>query len=247
MTHFNEQQLQEIRLLLQQNRKVEAVKYVKDHSDLGLKEAKDYVDQFQNQAQFFANQYASQSSADSDTPLQTHQQELQSLIQQGRKIEAIKIVMDQSQLGLKDAKDLVEELERNPHLDFQHFQSDQDFYQSAHSHYKSIQTNYSTGEIFILYQDGRKERIDEHHPDWDDIMDQFGGESYDSATDYLTAMQTRMQQNTPDSTRHAHTRPSASASPMVGIEDQSKKKRSSLFIFAVVIIIALILYLLSTR
>ena len=45
MPNFNPQQRQEILLLIQQGRKVEAVKWVKDHSDLGLKEAKDYVKQ----------------------------------------------------------------------------------------------------------------------------------------------------------------------------------------------------------
>ena len=44
MPNFNPQQRQEILLLIQQGRKVEAVKWVKDHSDLGLKEAKDLVD-----------------------------------------------------------------------------------------------------------------------------------------------------------------------------------------------------------
>lgn len=248
MTHFNNHQLQEIRLLLQQNRKVEAVKYVKDHSNLGLKESKDFVDQFENQAQFFYSEYAHQNTDDLNTSQTIQHHEILSLIQQGRKIEAIKLVMDQSHLGLKDAKDFVEELAENPDSNILDFESDQDFYQRSHPQYKSIQTNYSTGEIFILYQDGRKERIDEHHSDWDDIMDQFGGgASYDSATDYLTAMQTRTQKTTTDATLHAHTRPSASTSPLVGIEDQSKKKRSPLFIIVIVIIIAFILYLLSTR
>lgn len=118
MTHFNNHQLQEIRLLLQQNRKVEAVKYVKDHSNLGLKESKDFVDQFENQAQFFNSEYAHQNTDDLNTPQPIQHHEVLSLIQQGRKIEAIKLVMDQSHLGLKDAKDFVEELAENPDLTF---------------------------------------------------------------------------------------------------------------------------------
>lgn len=248
MTHFNHHQLQEIRLLLQQNRKVEAVKYVKDHSNLGLKESKDFVDQFENQAQFFSSEYAHQDTDDLSTPRPIQHHEILSLIHQGRKIEAIKLVMDQSHLGLKDAKDFVEELAENPDSNILDFESDQDFYQRSHPQYKSIQTNYSTGEIFILYHDGRKEPIDQNHPDWYNIMNQFaGGESYHSATDYLSAMQTRIQQKSSASTDQPHTRPVASESPTVGIEDQSKKKRSPLFIIIVLIIIALMFYLLSNR
>ena len=107
MTLFTEAQKQEILSIAQQHSKIEAIKWIRDHSDLGLKQAKDYVE---NLLENSIDHSTFQSSTDSSTssssiPLQ----EIHLMLQQGRKIEAIKLVKDSSNIGLKEAKDLVDE------------------------------------------------------------------------------------------------------------------------------------------
>ena len=103
MTLFSERQKQDILLLIQQNRKIEAIKWVVDHSDLGLKEAKDYVENLAENPNHTTTQSLTNSSI---SPI--HAQEIYTLIQQNQKIEAIKLVKKYSTLDLKDAKEFVE-------------------------------------------------------------------------------------------------------------------------------------------
>lgn len=115
MTLFTEAQKQEILSLAQQNSKIEAIKWVIDHSDLGLKQAKDYVESLLENSSGNSSHFTFQSSTDSSIssssiPLQ----EIHLLLQQGRKIEAIKLVKDSSNIGLKEAKEYIESLEESP-------------------------------------------------------------------------------------------------------------------------------------
>lgn len=111
MTLFSERQKQDILLLIQQNRKIEAIKWVVDHSDLGLKEAKDYVENLAENPNHTTTQSLTNSSI---SPI--HAQEIYTLIQQNQKIEAIKLVKKYSTLDLKDAKEFVESLMTHPNL-----------------------------------------------------------------------------------------------------------------------------------
>ena len=118
MTLFTEAQKQEILSLAQQNSKIEAIKWVIDHSDLGLKQAKDYVESLLENSSGNSSHFTFQSSTDSSIssssiPLQ----EIHLLLQQGRKIEAIKLVKDSSNIGLKEAKEYIESLEESPRSD----------------------------------------------------------------------------------------------------------------------------------
>ncbi|WP_353161128.1 ribosomal protein L7/L12 [Acinetobacter guillouiae] len=245
MPNFNPQQRQEILLLIQQGRKVEAVKWVKDHSDLGLKEAKDYVENLTENAYNFAFADTAQSDSSRDIHLQIPQQDILALIQQNRKIEAIKLVMENSNLGLKDAKDFVEQLTENPNLAINQFQFDDDFYDSQHPRYKAIQSNFETGEIYVLDQDHQKVLIDEHHPDWDEIMRHFSqGETYDSAAAYIAAMKAKARDSAVNSTHNIQSipRPSSVTTQPVGIEDQTKKKGLPIVMLVVIAIVAVIAY-----
>lgn len=121
MTLFTEAQKQEILSLAQQNSKIEAIKWVIDHSDLGLKQAKDYVESLLENSSGNSSHFTFQSSTDSSIssssiPLQ----EIHLLLQQGRKIEAIKLVKDSSNIGLKEAKEYIESLEESPHSNHNH-------------------------------------------------------------------------------------------------------------------------------
>ena len=125
MTLFTEAQKQEILSLAQQNSKIEAIKWVIDHSNLGLKQAKDYVESLLENSSGNSSHFTFQSSTDSSIssssiPLQ----EIHLLLQQGRKIEAIKLVKDSSNIGLKEAKEYIESLEESsrsdPHSNHNH-------------------------------------------------------------------------------------------------------------------------------
>ena len=124
-------------------------------------------------------------------------QEIFSLLQQNRKVEAVKWVMEHSTLGLKESKDWVEQLIENPNfddanLDSDHldsgdldFEADETLYPVNSNIYKALQSQYDTGDIYIFYQDGRKALIDEDHPEWNDVMDQFAlGEHFEPADAY---------------------------------------------------------------
>lgn len=87
--------LQEIQILLSQNKKVHAVALLKRVTNCSLKEAKDYVDQL----------------ARPKKPLTGNiDDQLRALLLQGDKIMAIKIYRDHSGESLADSKDYVERL-----------------------------------------------------------------------------------------------------------------------------------------
>ncbi|RZG75423.1 hypothetical protein [Acinetobacter sp. WCHAc060025] len=191
-------------------------------------------------------------------------QEIFSLLQQNRKVEAVKWVKEHSDLGLKESKDWVEQLIENPnfddsdsyHLDSGNldFEPDETLYPLHSSTYKALQSQYDTGEIYIFYQDGRKELIDEDHPEWDAIMDQFAhGEHFETADEFLDAMEVRneeifhrdYQSDTTNTSQnqHSYSRPTSTQTQPVGIEDQSKKSGlSRLVMIIVIVIIAVMAY-----
>jgi ribosomal protein L7/L12 len=94
-----------VRALLDSGHKIEAIKRVREQTGLGLKEAKDLVDAMERGASV---------ALQSGTSLSTYQgdadREARRLVAAGKAIEAIKLIRDQKNLGLKEAKDYVERL-----------------------------------------------------------------------------------------------------------------------------------------
>jgi ribosomal protein L7/L12 len=94
-----------IRALLDGGNKIEAIKRVREQTGLGLKEAKDLVDTMERGAAV---------SIHADMPPPVFHGDLDSearkLAAAGQKLEAIKLVRQQKNLGLKEAKDYVENL-----------------------------------------------------------------------------------------------------------------------------------------
>jgi len=82
--------------------KVEAIKLVRQATGLGLKEAKDAVERYAAGESPFPSQ-ARQSPDDEAMPLAAV-----SALQNGKLIEAIRIVREARRIGLKDAKDAVD-------------------------------------------------------------------------------------------------------------------------------------------
>jgi ribosomal protein L7/L12 len=95
----------EIQTLLTQNKKIAAIKKVRKYTGLGLKEAKDYVEAL-----------SKSGATGAEIPLKVGitpelKTELKNLISNNRKIEAIKLLRNRSGLGLKQAKEYVDELD----------------------------------------------------------------------------------------------------------------------------------------
>lgn len=95
----------EVRALLQAERAIEAIKLVRERTGLGLRAAKEAVE---------ALQRGEPLPAHPTTPRADHgsfdEAEVRRLLSESRVIEAIKLVRTQTGLGLKEAKDLVDEL-----------------------------------------------------------------------------------------------------------------------------------------
>lgn len=87
-----------LRLLLAQNRKLEAVKLVLDSTGCGLKEAKEFVDNFAGGQKPPAIKAL---PADLDTQILT-------LLSQGEKLHAVKLYKEATGLGLAESKDYVD-------------------------------------------------------------------------------------------------------------------------------------------
>jgi len=111
---FEPESLQEsVRRLLFEGKKIMAVKLYREQTGVGLREAKDAVEQFESQLAL---------SGVSDSPnLEGSQQasavvpvgdDVLDLLLRGYKIQAIKLYREQTGLGLREAKNAVEQSER---------------------------------------------------------------------------------------------------------------------------------------
>jgi len=126
----------DVQQLVRNGQKIEAIKLVRELTGLGLKEAKDLVDKMEQGKTVEISRQGSPISPGHDFRTQANLEEMiRSACASGKKIEAIKILRLQTNLGLKEAKDVVEQVERgmplqqalnllsfgsnlNPNLDF---------------------------------------------------------------------------------------------------------------------------------
>ncbi len=99
----------EIRQLLTQGQKIEAIKRVRQVTGWDLTKAKHYVEALSNASPLEPPRQNRPVSLDNK---QLHLI-VRQLLAQGQKIEAIKRVRQQTGLGLKEAKDYVDQLERS--------------------------------------------------------------------------------------------------------------------------------------
>lgn len=95
---------------------IEAIKIVREKTGLGLKEAKDLVDQYATQGP----QTTSQSETHPRVSSAHMPTEAINALQKGSKIDAIRFIREENKMGLKDAKDFVEQYIRdNPSIQSQ--------------------------------------------------------------------------------------------------------------------------------
>jgi ribosomal protein L7/L12 len=105
-----------VRRALQEGRKIEAIKRYREQTGLGLREAKDAVDLMEKELYLPG---ATPPSFQHDPGIESTSrareepdEAVMRALQEGRKIEAIKLYREQTGLGLREAKDAVERLEQ---------------------------------------------------------------------------------------------------------------------------------------
>ena len=103
---FNER----LQKLIDQWRVIEAVKLVRETKNIGLKEAKDYINKFMRGEETEGVIFES-SEKELLTPEELDGKVFEMLVKK-QKIHAIKLVKENLNIGLKEAKDYVEEIEK---------------------------------------------------------------------------------------------------------------------------------------
>ncbi len=93
--------------LLSKNNTIQAVKYLKDNKKMGLKEAKNMIEKYaESNSSAALNVFNKmKSTLDDENELVTR---IKSLLSQGKKIDAIKLVVESRKVGLKEAKNFVD-------------------------------------------------------------------------------------------------------------------------------------------
>lgn len=102
-----------VRKLAAEGNKIEAIKAVRDHTGLGLKEAKDYVEAIPHVAPL-ANFGHGASAAQDLKDEATMREAAWQLVAQGQKIEAIKLIRENTGWDLKRSKEYADALEGTP-------------------------------------------------------------------------------------------------------------------------------------
>lgn len=100
----------ELRKVLSGSGKIAAIKLMRTQRNLGLKEAKDIVDAFESSGVLQLSLITTNNSALDTT---NNGDAIKVLIKQGKRIQAIKLMREKNQLGLKEAKEEVERMERS--------------------------------------------------------------------------------------------------------------------------------------
>lgn len=104
LLHLPDAVQQEVAELAQSGEKIAAIRLLRDHARVGLKEAKAYIEQIARAP------VGAAPAPDSRMPSAAEQEELRLLMRQGNKIEAIRRYRQITGTGLKEAKDAVEAL-----------------------------------------------------------------------------------------------------------------------------------------
>jgi len=107
---LSQAQLAQINAEIAAKRKIDAIKLYREFTGEGLKEAKEAVEAIERgqKPAFSANHPSSASQPAGDLMAQIEQE-----LRAGRKINAVKLYREAHNVGLKEAKDEVDEIERN--------------------------------------------------------------------------------------------------------------------------------------
>lgn len=257
MQTLTPKQRQDVSKLIQHGQKVAAVKYIVDHTHCSLQQAKMLADQIEQQPEILSSSPSTTTSRIAlDSRLnETQLDELIGLIENGDKIKAIKYLVDHGGYSLQDAKQAVDLIEQDPDHTDTWLESDFPPSSSPLS-YERIQVDYAKRTMHVIDSNGQKQRIDEQHPHWNQIMQQFYRRTYSSLDACFIDLIKRRNEvegsssssslETNNTSHHPNTFASRPVMPnqMHGIEDQTKKKDVSklVLLFCIGLIIIAILF-----
>ena len=257
MQTLTPKQRQDVSKLIQHGQKVAAVKYIVDHTHCSLQQAKMLADQIEQQPEILSSSPSTTTSRIAlDFRLnETQLDELIGLIEDGDKIKAIKYLVDHGGYSLQDAKQAVDLIEQDPDHTDTWLESDFPPSSSPLS-YERIQVDYAKRTMHVIDSNGQKQRIDEQHPHWNQIMQQFYRRTYPSLDACFIDLIKRRNEvegsssssslESNNTSRHPNTFASRPVMPnqMHGIEDQTKKKDMSklVLLFCIGLIIIAILF-----
>lgn len=254
MQTLTPKQRQDVSKLIQHGQKVAAVKYIVDHTHCSLQQAKMLADQIEQQPEILSSSPSTTSRIALDSRLnETQLDELIGLIENGDKIKAIKYLVDHGGYSLQDAKQAVDLIEQDPDHTDTWLESDFPPSSSPLS-YERIQVDYAKRTMHVIDSNGQKQRIDEQHPHWNQIMQQFYRRTYPSLDACFIDLIKRRNEvegsssslESNNTSRHPNTFASRPVMPnqMHGIEDQTKKKDVSklVLLFCIGLIIIAILF-----
>ncbi|MCB8769679.1 hypothetical protein [Acinetobacter soli] len=255
MQTLTPKQRQDVSKLIQHGQKIAAVKYIVDHTHCSLQQAKMLADQIEQQPEILSSSPSTTTSRIAlDSRLnETQLDELIGLIENGDKIKAIKYLVDHGGYSLQDAKQAVDLIEQDPDHTDTWLESDFPPSSSPLS-YERIQVDYAKRTIHVIDSNGQKQRIDEKHPHWNQIMQQFYRRTYPSLDACFIDLIKRRNEvegsssslESHNTSRHPNTFASQPVMPnqMHGIEDQTKKKDVSklVLLFCIGLIIIAILF-----
>lgn len=161
----------EINRLLAEGKKIEAIAYIVKQTGFGLKETKHLVDNLMNP----------QASAETikinniEIPAGNFHQ----LIAEGKKLEAIAYIKDHTGVGLKEAKNLVENFYRMNSM----------MHEGRTSSRQNARTTKMNGKITVRYKDdsGRERIVTPADADWSKVKSLMGDN--DMMTEYEQSFQ----------------------------------------------------------
>jgi len=162
--------LSEVQQLIHRNEMISAIKVVKDKTGLSLKECKDIVESISRSHLITKSAYHHTSSISTDDLFQKNQtdEQLNQLLQQHKKLEAIKLVRDTAGMDLSTAKKFVESLQSKKML----------FSSELLNDFSNINVNMTNinGKIEIKIKEGSNpERIIyPTDPNWDKVKKMLG-------------------------------------------------------------------------
>ena len=111
MHHLTDEGLRaELLGLLQRRNKIQAIKLLREHTGLGLKEAKDAVEALERSPAATLPGIVPRSPAPAADARIDEDREVRLLVQQGNKIAAVKRVRELTGWGLKESKDYVDRM-----------------------------------------------------------------------------------------------------------------------------------------
>ena len=256
MQTLTPKQRQDVSKLIQHGQKIAAVKYIVDHTHCSLQQAKMLADQIEQQPEILSSSPSITTSRIAlDFRLnETQLDELIGLIEDDDKIKAIKYLVDHGGYSLQDAKQAVDLIEQDPDHTDTWLESDFPPSSSPLS-YERIQVDYAKRTMHVIDSNGQKQRIDEQHPHWNQIMQQFYRRTYPSLDACFIDLIKRRNEvegssssslESNNTSRHPNTFASRPVMPnqMHGIEDQTKKKDMSklVLLFCIGLIIIAILF-----